>query len=562
MKSYIFKRTKIYGYLFFLIIYSTSLFSQSSNLHFKDIVKPDIIERNISGFKSMQKRAHEGKMNAQYKFGMYYVDRNSADFNIRRATYWFQESAKQGYAKAYYELGNLYSYKQEYQIAYDFYSSASLKGNTDSAFRKAVILEKGLGFNKNYKKSKKILDSLVVNANMKEAAFNLAEYYLKGWESEIDTVKAIKLLLKAQPSYTFNDKEYKNKLVKTCRLLRLNDFYFFNKNYNESKSNMIKDGISEKEINSYIKYRAHVDNCYKNKIKGWQDLVCEVANGMQSKGYFNYSKFKKTCQDCFKNSDNLLKYKTLLGRYSKFILNTDNDSSESERNQVIGWMEENLDNDPEKNYLLGKKLLYGTKTLEKDIYKAYKYLKLAYKKNYVQANRDYATVVLTIGVDTEIKTALKILENQKAYLTLALNYVEGNSLPQDFEKAKYYALKGLEWVDTKYVRKRDKSKFELSLSDHLYLALNICEISKTCDSELHDKLEASLEHEMQCKVCYGKGEVECSACNGKGQEYYDTGHLMNTSCRTCKGSGILYCEKTINEPSSNLVKYFNSIVKD
>lgn len=111
----------------------------------------DKVEFTQSELESVSTLAVQGNKDAQYQFGLLYMDKEPTDNNLSQALYWFQLAAEQGHTKAMQNLGKMYlnavGVKKDIKKSHDWLSRAAFESTEDyNAAVEIAYLDSGVKY--------------------------------------------------------------------------------------------------------------------------------------------------------------------------------------------------------------------------------------------------------------------------------------------------------------------------------------------------------------------------------------------------------------------------------
>ena len=98
-------------------------------------ITAEMLQHQNEAFKKLETEAYNGNAYAQERLGCaYYFDGDGVDNDIKKAVYWWNEAAKQEYAKAYVRMGTAYEngkgVRQDMRKAIEYYKKGAEKGES------------------------------------------------------------------------------------------------------------------------------------------------------------------------------------------------------------------------------------------------------------------------------------------------------------------------------------------------------------------------------------------------------------------------------------------------
>lgn len=131
-------------------------------------IEPEVVKQS----------AEAGNQSAQLMLGTMYEDGlGGLTSDLRKAAYWYEKAARQGYPKAQYNLGLLYEdgrgVKQDYQQAAYWYSKAAEAGFTEAQNNLGVLYVMGNGVAKDLTRAEQLFSAAASQGNV-NAKRNLA----------------------------------------------------------------------------------------------------------------------------------------------------------------------------------------------------------------------------------------------------------------------------------------------------------------------------------------------------------------------------------------------------
>ena len=142
--SLIWYLNKFLFFYIFLFLYSTQLYSQTSDVF-------DAIENKdySSALQIWQSRAQQGDASAQFNLALLYHFGLGVDKNINIAVYWYERSAANGDSKAQNNLGHLfyegYEVKKDIPRAVHLFKLAARQGISSAQLNLGRAYTKGIG---------------------------------------------------------------------------------------------------------------------------------------------------------------------------------------------------------------------------------------------------------------------------------------------------------------------------------------------------------------------------------------------------------------------------------
>lgn len=148
-----------------------------------------------SGIADIQLLAKQGNAKAQYDLGMEYIKGQNIQQSYQNAREWFEKSAVQGYPRAFGFLGTMYQdglgVQQDYKKALSFLYHAASKGDIDAMASLGLMYSEGEGVERNFSKALEFLRPSA-NAGNWSAQFTLGAMYADGRGVPQDFVEAHK----------------------------------------------------------------------------------------------------------------------------------------------------------------------------------------------------------------------------------------------------------------------------------------------------------------------------------------------------------------------------------
>ena len=113
---------------------------------------------NVPDFKETFQVAKQGNAKAQYNLGGMYYNGQGVRKDYAQAVQWYRKAAEQGNAKAQYNLGVMYEkgqgVRKDYVEAVRWYRKAAEQGIAEAQFNLGVKYANGQGVRQNYKIAK------------------------------------------------------------------------------------------------------------------------------------------------------------------------------------------------------------------------------------------------------------------------------------------------------------------------------------------------------------------------------------------------------------------------
>ncbi|HIP33257.1 MAG TPA: DUF4852 domain-containing protein, partial [Bacteroidia bacterium] len=100
------------------------------------------------------KSAEEGNVDSQYRLATMYATGNGLLKDSNKAFYWYEKSAKSGFAKSQEELAAIYYQKNDFNNAFIWYSKAANANHSRAQYILGYMYRKGIGTKKSRKKAK------------------------------------------------------------------------------------------------------------------------------------------------------------------------------------------------------------------------------------------------------------------------------------------------------------------------------------------------------------------------------------------------------------------------
>ena len=195
------KRLFIFTLLLFAIAGGT--FWQIGEERSKALVQKAMVFK-ASPVKTLTPRAQRGDRQAQYELGYVYETGDGTSKNIKKAIYWYQKSAIQGYPAARYRLGVLFGSGEG--VRQDFYVSAkwlrmaaTFDDHTLAQFRLAELYYTGRGVEHDYTQAIHFY-TLAANKGHAASQYLLGTMFDAGWGVKQDFVQAYIWLKRAMPN--------------------------------------------------------------------------------------------------------------------------------------------------------------------------------------------------------------------------------------------------------------------------------------------------------------------------------------------------------------------------
>lgn len=170
------------------------VYSQSEAVTASDVdFKPIISSLDAEELKKTEMLAKQGNAKAQYELGKFYSDKWSVPGNRAKAARWFQKAAEQGNAKAEYGLGRSYEngwgVSKNIDEAVIWITKSAKQGHADAQYKlgKYYMLGKGVPYDKREGKNWWLKSA---NQGNVDAQFELGVYYESGFNADEDIVLA------------------------------------------------------------------------------------------------------------------------------------------------------------------------------------------------------------------------------------------------------------------------------------------------------------------------------------------------------------------------------------
>ena len=113
---------------------------------------------NVPDFKETFQVAKQGNAKAQYNLGGMYYNGQGVRKDYAQAVQWYRKAAEQGYAVAQYNLGQMYregqGVRKDYVEAVKWYRKAAEQGFAKAQYNLSLMYAKGEGVRQNYKIAK------------------------------------------------------------------------------------------------------------------------------------------------------------------------------------------------------------------------------------------------------------------------------------------------------------------------------------------------------------------------------------------------------------------------
>ena len=113
---------------------------------------------NVPDFKETFQVAKQGNAKAQYNLGGMYYNGQGVRKDYAQAVQWYRKAAEQGYAVAQYNLGQMYregqGVRKDYVEAVKWYRKAAEQGFAKAQYNLGLMYAKGEGVRQNYKIAK------------------------------------------------------------------------------------------------------------------------------------------------------------------------------------------------------------------------------------------------------------------------------------------------------------------------------------------------------------------------------------------------------------------------
>ena len=104
---------------------------------------------NVPDFKETFQVAKQGNAKAQYNLGGMYYNGKGVRKDYAQAVQWYRKAAEQGHAKAQYNLGVMYDQgqgvRQDYAEAVQWYRKAAEQGDAEAQYNLGLMYYKGEG---------------------------------------------------------------------------------------------------------------------------------------------------------------------------------------------------------------------------------------------------------------------------------------------------------------------------------------------------------------------------------------------------------------------------------
>lgn len=88
-----------------------------------------VLQNDRDAADNWKKAAEKGNIIGLYKFGLCYKYGIGVEQNNKESIRWITKSAKKGYDRAQYELGNYYFFNKDYKKAYKWFEKSKIQGN-------------------------------------------------------------------------------------------------------------------------------------------------------------------------------------------------------------------------------------------------------------------------------------------------------------------------------------------------------------------------------------------------------------------------------------------------
>ena len=172
--------------------------------------------------KDLETRALNGDVEAQSRLGYIYENGlYSVKQDYAKAAEWYEKAAKQGHMLAQANLSNIYyagrGVKQDYAKAFEWVEKAAKQGDAISQYNLGIMYDQGQGVRQDYVKAREWYEKAAAQGDV-NAQFNLGIMYATGEGVEQDYVKAKEWFGKACDN-GLNDgcDAYKDLNLKGCR---------------------------------------------------------------------------------------------------------------------------------------------------------------------------------------------------------------------------------------------------------------------------------------------------------------------------------------------------------
>lgn len=152
----------------------------------KDLYEDDYLENQpLKDLLDIENKTHNPQV--QNWIGLFYDETTKYGKDVskdnKKAVYWYQKSADQGYARAQLDLGTMYAHgtgvQENYQKAIEWYSKAADQGYAKAQNNMGLMFETGKGVSKDYQKAVEWYQK-AANQGSAVAQCNLGFMYEKG----------------------------------------------------------------------------------------------------------------------------------------------------------------------------------------------------------------------------------------------------------------------------------------------------------------------------------------------------------------------------------------------
>ena len=467
---------------------------------------------------NFEQAAKSGNAEAQFKFAEQLSDsaykvalyQMSAEKNFADAQYWLaknsnslqekftwcKKAAENGHALAQLELAKIYETgkgtTQDNKLAFYWYNKALEQGLIDAIYFIAQCYLNGRGTRQNFKSAFQF-HSIAAKLGNIAASFEVAKAYFYGNGVEKNSVKAFVLYNEANrnnsaPDYKFLEDNYYNGSAEVQFILA--NAYETGKDIEKNLSSAI-DWYKKAANQGHTESLYRLAQCYKLRSNNGLDLqnTFYYYTYLKAASDKNHSAAKSELQAIFNNEN----FAVLQYQIAQVLRNDLNNLEES----FTWYLQAAKHNYSYAQYIVGTNYKYGY-GVQKNIFKAFWWLKKAAENGYTDAINDYKKI------EEKIFTGIKKIFVIAAVIFVAFGlYSKQEEILKFFSKANYTS-------PVKKIESYEKNaRSELS-------------VGGVCIDDTVARMHEVLGKERKITQPYGKGshhyhydDIEFAVANGK-----------------------------------------------
>ncbi|MCG3659941.1 tetratricopeptide repeat-containing protein [Aliarcobacter butzleri] len=254
----------------------------------------------IKAFEYFQKSANQGYDKAEFILGYMYSHGEGIEKDYQKAIQWYEKSANQNNSNAQFNLATMYSHgegiEKDYQKAIEWYEKSANQNNSNAQSNLGNMYRDAEGVAKDIQKAIQWYEKSANQGNP-YAYYNLGAMYLNGKEVKKDYKKAVELLKKSLNQKDKLPQEYIDKLCKivpeVCTSTNIEQKPSFD------CKNIKKDSVESLicKSNNLSKLDVELNEIYKKLLQ----IIPEKKELIQEQREFLKDRETCTNEDCIKN---------------------------------------------------------------------------------------------------------------------------------------------------------------------------------------------------------------------------------------------------------------------